>query len=500
MNNMYSFFSRLRHSPIPRRAAVTLVALGTLAWSSLAFCGAIHDAARSGDLAKVKTLLQDNPDLVFSKDDMGATPLHYAAGHGHRDVAELLLASKAEVNAKDNDGWTPLHYAAYQGHKDLAELLLANKAEVNAHGNNGSTPLHYAAANGYGDVAELLRQHGGQDVSAVMPPAPTASALGNRPSAARFAREIKNGTNRESITALTDQTRLMQLASTLPAAELRVLAVGKITDETFLLARSREDSSAAVRAAAVRAMKSHDMLLEVATNSYYGDLRRLGESFLRSDSKARAKIRAADKARVKQIKKIAAKKTRPETLVDIALNGKFDIVCLAAANRLSDQSLLARVAMKTKDREVAKAALARLNDARALGVVAGSADDRAVRIAATVSQNSTNWNEVFSKATQVGDSKSLGDAVAAVSLSAAQSGIRDVVTATCLTLIRRGDESRIPELVDLLDRYGDVPLAEDYLNCGQPDLHNAASSWASRHGYSIGTGYGSHRATWGSRR
>jgi len=35
-------FSRFCHSPIPRRAAVVLVAL---AWSSLAFGGEIHDAA-----------------------------------------------------------------------------------------------------------------------------------------------------------------------------------------------------------------------------------------------------------------------------------------------------------------------------------------------------------------------------------------------------------------------------------------------------------------------
>ena len=65
---------------------------------------------------------------------------------GHKDLAELLLANKAEVNAKDNFGRTPLHYGGVFGHKDVAELLLANKAEVNAKDNDGETPLHMAVA------------------------------------------------------------------------------------------------------------------------------------------------------------------------------------------------------------------------------------------------------------------------------------------------------------------------------------------------------------------
>ena len=134
-------------------AAVTLVAL---VWSSLAFCGEIHDAAKAGDLAKVKALLNANPDLISSKDTNGLTPLHDATWNGHKDVAEFLLANKADVNAKDTDGSTPLLKVAFMGHKDMADLLLANKANVNAKANNNWAPLHEAAFGGNKDVAELL--------------------------------------------------------------------------------------------------------------------------------------------------------------------------------------------------------------------------------------------------------------------------------------------------------------------------------------------------------
>jgi ankyrin repeat protein len=153
-NNMRSFFSRLCRSQIFRRAAVTLVAL---AWSSLAFCGEIHHAAASGDLEKVKALLKDNPDLVFSKDnDNSGTPLLWATANDHKDVAELLLANKADVNAKDAADQTPLHYAVKNGYKDMAELLLANKADVNAKENHGLTPLHMVVEGAHTDIAELL--------------------------------------------------------------------------------------------------------------------------------------------------------------------------------------------------------------------------------------------------------------------------------------------------------------------------------------------------------
>ena len=167
--------SRLCHSPISRLAAVLLVAL---ALSSLASCGRKPDttagggsgsgeirvaAAKRGDLGKVKALLKGNPDFVFSKDTNGWTPLHFAAAKGQKDVALLLLAHKAEVNAKTSEGETPLHWAVGWGHKEVAALLLANKAEVNTKDKDGKTPFQLATDKGRKDVAELLRHHGGHE-------------------------------------------------------------------------------------------------------------------------------------------------------------------------------------------------------------------------------------------------------------------------------------------------------------------------------------------------
>lgn len=204
------------YSPILSRVAVTLVAL---AWSSLAFCGEIQDAAMKGDLAKVKALLKENPALVSNKDKNGWTPLHCAVINGHKDVVELLLlTSKAEVNAKNNKDETPLEDMVTRATMALsvgdgfsgtaswvpqpsddpqlaiATLLIANGANINAETNRtekapllgacraknwrfatlliqkgarldvavpdgpdkGMTPLHYAVGYGSTEVVKLL--------------------------------------------------------------------------------------------------------------------------------------------------------------------------------------------------------------------------------------------------------------------------------------------------------------------------------------------------------
>jgi ankyrin repeat protein len=127
----------------------------------------IGEAAGRGDLAKVQALLKDNANLVSSRNENGVTPLLLALQEGHMEVAKLLLAKGAEINAKDSDDddKTPLHWAAQHDHIDVAKLLLANHADVNAKDVGGYTPLLWAAQKNYLDMAGLLLA-GGAEVNA----------------------------------------------------------------------------------------------------------------------------------------------------------------------------------------------------------------------------------------------------------------------------------------------------------------------------------------------
>jgi ankyrin repeat protein len=51
-----------------------------------------------------------------------------------------------------------LYFAAFHDYKEIAELLIATGADVNAKDDDGTTPLDMAD----GETVDLLRKHGGK--------------------------------------------------------------------------------------------------------------------------------------------------------------------------------------------------------------------------------------------------------------------------------------------------------------------------------------------------
>merc|ERR1712032_1422607 len=106
----------------------------------------IHEAARNGDLKKVKEYLDTKKPLDV-QDHKGITPLGYAIGMNRIAVAKLLLDSRANPHAVDASGNSGLHYAAGYGRKELVEYLLKVGASVGQTNSQGQRPLDVATIN-----------------------------------------------------------------------------------------------------------------------------------------------------------------------------------------------------------------------------------------------------------------------------------------------------------------------------------------------------------------
>ena len=115
--------------------AVVLGQSSGSAAQAVAQAEALSDAARKGDAAAVKKLLDEGVD-VNTKFRYGTTALSFACDRGHVDVVKLLLDRGADVNIRDTFyNATPLTWAVSPQmgrkpqHAEIVRLLLAKGAQ-----------------------------------------------------------------------------------------------------------------------------------------------------------------------------------------------------------------------------------------------------------------------------------------------------------------------------------------------------------------------------------
>ena len=129
----------------------------------------LHKAARTGDVAEVRRLLESGAN-ANETDGEGATPLRVAANGGHADVAAALLGAAADplIAGKGPFGstGTPLHVAAKRGHADVIRLLLDVGVDPNLPDSGVGPPLHLALRYRRVGAAELLKAHGARSIAA----------------------------------------------------------------------------------------------------------------------------------------------------------------------------------------------------------------------------------------------------------------------------------------------------------------------------------------------
>ncbi|HET8824066.1 MAG TPA: ankyrin repeat domain-containing protein [Terriglobales bacterium] len=154
-------------------------------------------AVHTGDIEKVKVLVQADPSLSSSKDERGVSALMHAYYRRRRDIADVILdfrsdldifeatasgrvdmvsemldRNSAQATAWSSDGFTALHFASFFNQPTIARELVRRGADIAAVSMNPMevTPLHSAAAAHATEIVRMLvesdapvnaKQHGG---------------------------------------------------------------------------------------------------------------------------------------------------------------------------------------------------------------------------------------------------------------------------------------------------------------------------------------------------
>jgi ankyrin repeat protein len=210
---------------------------------------ALADAARKGDAAVVKKLLDEGVD-VNTKYRYGATALSYACDRGHLDVVKLLLDRGADVNVKDSFyGATPLIWAVTPAmgrkpqHPEIVRLLLQHGAQGKEQALMGAISAPDAATtrvilDGGGlspgalsDALESATQRKHQDIVAMLERAGAQPRVEVKLDPAQLARLVGtyHGTSNMAPTDLAVTTTDGRLVATLGGQRLTLVARDQTT-------------------------------------------------------------------------------------------------------------------------------------------------------------------------------------------------------------------------------------------------------------------------------
>uniref|UniRef100_G1M8W5 Espin like n=1 Tax=Ailuropoda melanoleuca TaxID=9646 RepID=G1M8W5_AILME len=119
--------------------------------------GLVHHATRAGHLACVKFLVRQAKLPGNQRAHNGATPVHDAAATGSlAELCWLVRDGGCGLQDQDNSGVSPLHLAARFGHPLLVQWLLREGHAAALETLEGALPLHHAAVSGDLTCLKLL--------------------------------------------------------------------------------------------------------------------------------------------------------------------------------------------------------------------------------------------------------------------------------------------------------------------------------------------------------
>jgi ankyrin repeat protein len=127
----------------------------------------LHLAARNGDEALVRCLVERGAAIDAKDSWWGCTPLLLAGHRKYQPIVEFLLEQGADINARDKEGCSLLHWAMTWADTEFVKSLISRGADLNAKNVQHATPmykpataLHAAAFEGNVELVEFFLEQG----------------------------------------------------------------------------------------------------------------------------------------------------------------------------------------------------------------------------------------------------------------------------------------------------------------------------------------------------
>ena len=116
----------------------------------------LHIAAKENQPSLIIYFLLNEPLDIYSVDESGSTPLHWACYFGAEESVKYLVSLKADINASDKEKLTPLHIAVINNRENIVRFLLENGVEKKVLNDKKEMPIDIALKQNNLNLVRLL--------------------------------------------------------------------------------------------------------------------------------------------------------------------------------------------------------------------------------------------------------------------------------------------------------------------------------------------------------
>ena len=104
----------------------------------------IHLSAEGNQPSSMIYFLFKQKFDIYSRDENGSSPLHWACYSGAEESVNYLIGLNADIDAQDKEKLTPLHLATLYNREKIVIKLLQNGADKNLKNSRGEKPIDIA--------------------------------------------------------------------------------------------------------------------------------------------------------------------------------------------------------------------------------------------------------------------------------------------------------------------------------------------------------------------